>query len=477
MFAKAQRHHAAGQPEQARSALQHLILAQPDHAPAHAFLSTLAYEDGDTQAFLEHADIALKLAPGAMRLWQSAADRFGRIGYSDRALAAYDQMITLDPKAIGPKADKARYLQVLGRFDEANAILRKLIKRYPNEPELYRIHLGASKTRKGDPMLRQMLKLWNEPRLNDKGRISLGFALAKAMEEQGETGKVFHFLHRANALQSKLAPVDPKAKDREIAGLLAAQDSDLTPLGAPLDPRPVFVTGMPRSGTTLVEQIIAAHSKACAGGEMVHALKLAYARFGVAAKMTPLAQITPEALADYSAHYLRLARRDTGATSGVITDKAIQSYLIFGLIHRAMPGARIIVVHRDPRDIALSIYKNHFAIGTHRYSSDLAEIAHEIKRFRMVVRHWKSVMPDAIHEVRYEDLVSDPEPQSRALIAAAGLEWEEQCLDFHHSKAAVQTLSLAQVRQPIHAGRREAWRRYEADLQPFLKAWGDEPWD
>ncbi|WP_425098117.1 tetratricopeptide repeat-containing sulfotransferase family protein [Tropicibacter sp. S64] len=477
LFEKGKALQAAGKPAEARAVFQQIIAVQRDHAPAHAFLSTIAWEDGDAVAFLEHTEAALSLAPQAARLWQAAAERFMRIGDTTRARGAYDHLIALDPKAIGPKADKARFLQGLGAFDEAGKILRKLIKQHPEQPELYRIYLGGAKLKKGDPLIRQMYRLWNDPRLNDHGRIHLGFALAKAMEEIGETDKVFPFLRRANAAQLKLAPVDTAAKDREIDAVLKAQAGDLTPIGAPLDPRPVFVCGMPRSGTTLVEQIIAAHSGARAGGEMVHALKQAYARFGVADKMQPLAAQSPEALAAYAAHYQRLAMRDSGATGGVITDKAIQSYLIFGLIHRAMPGARIIVVHRDPRDIALSIYKNFFAIGTHRYGSDLAEIAQEIKRFRRVVAHWKDRLPGVLHEVRYDALVSDPEPQARALIAAAGLDWEPQCLDFHKSGGAVQTLSLAQVRQPIHAGRREAWRKYETELEPFLAAWGDEPWD
>ncbi|WP_136440260.1 tetratricopeptide repeat-containing sulfotransferase family protein [Pacificoceanicola onchidii] len=477
LFAQAQSLHAAGKTGPARDAFQKLVLANPGHAAAHAFLSTIAFENGDTDTFLTHTDAALKLAPQATKLWQAAAERFTRTGHAERSLQAYDHLIALDQKAIGPKADKARFLQGQGRFDEASDILRKLLKRHPNEPELYRIHFGAMKPRKGDPLVRQMIKLWNNPRLNDLGRVHLGFALAKVMEDLGETGKVFPFLKRANAAQLKLAPIDPNSKDREIDAVLKAQSGDLSSIGEAGDPRPVFVTGMPRSGTTLVEQVIAAHSQASAGGEMVHALKQAYARFGAAEAMKSLDAAKPEALTDYAAHYRRLAQRDSGAQGGVITDKAIQSYMIFGLIHRAMPGARIIVVHRDPRDIALSIYKNFFAIGTHRYGCDLAEIAHEIKRFRRVVNHWKERLPGVLHEVHYEALVSDPEPQARALLEAAGLDWEPQCLDFHKAKGAVQTLSLAQVRQPIHAGRREAWRRFEAELEPFLTAWGDDPWD
>jgi hypothetical protein len=236
----------------------------------------------------------------------------------------------------------------------------------------------------------------------------------------------------------------------------------------------VFVCGLPRSGTTLVEQIIAAHSAARAGGEMGHALLKAHQMLGLD---KPLRDTAAESFHDWATAVMRLAMRDAGPGAGVITEKAIQSHRIFGLIHRTLPGARLIVVHRDPRDIALSVYKNHFATGAHRYANDLADIAGEIRLFRDSIAYWKAQLPGAIHEVHYEELVADAESQSRALIAAAGLDWEDGCLRFHEAKGAVQTLSIAQVRQPIHAGRRQAWKAYETELQPFIQAWGDAPWD
>ena len=160
-----------------------------------------------------------------------------------------------------------------------------------------------------------------------------------------------------------------------------------------------------------------------------------------------------------------------------LTDKSIMAYLIYGLLHATLPNARFIVVHRDPRDIALSIYKNHFSAGTHRYANDLAAIAEVIKSFRQIIAHWRDTLPDRFAEIRYEDLVSDPETQSKHLIAAAGLDWEDQCLNFHEKGGTVKTLSLHQVRQPIYKSSAAAWRRYETELQPFIDAWGDTPWD
>ncbi|MGY9049253.1 MAG: sulfotransferase family protein, partial [Rhodobacterales bacterium] len=316
------------------------------------------------------------------------------------------------------------------------------------------------------------------PRASDNARMHLSYALAKATEDQGTIDKVFAHLHRANALQRKLAPFDRIARIAENAAYLSAQDgADLSPLGDPQPLRPVFVTGMPRSGTTLVEQIIAAHSSATAGGELAHALKLAVAAFGTRDGLAPLGSIPDVQITKYAQDYTDLARRDTGATSGLVTDKSIQNHPINGLLHRALSGARFVIVHRDPRDIAVSIYKNHFKTGAHRYANDLSDIAFTIRTFRANVAFWKSRLPGVIHEIRYEDLVADPEPQTRALIAAVGLDWEDGCLTFHKAGGSVKTLSLHQVRQPIYRGSAQAWRKYETELAPFIEAWGDEPWD
>ncbi|MDJ0822042.1 MAG: sulfotransferase [Paracoccaceae bacterium] len=478
LFQRAKQYRAQGKPDQAQLDLQRLILADPNIPEAHLELSHVAFDLGDRDACIARLQAAIKLAPQAPALWAFAADRYRHFGMVDASLAAFDKTIALDPKSLRAKVERAQYLQTLGRFDEAESAFRKLLKRHPDDGEMYRTFLGAKTLKKGDPLIRQMRQLYAHPRMGDAGKMHLGFALAKAMEDTGEPSKVFGFLDRANALQRKAAPYHRATRQAEAQACRAAQDgADLTPVGSPGPITPVFVTGMPRSGTTLVEQIIASHSNATAGGELGHALKQAMLVLGKNSALRPLAELTPDDLATWAKRYFTLATRDTGATQGVITDKSIQSHMIFGLIHRGLPGARIIVVQRDPRDIALSMYKNHFKLGTHRYANSLGDIAEAIKDFRASVAYWKGRMPGVLHEVRYDELVADPEPQARGIVAAAGLEWEDACLNFHQRQTAVKTLSVAQVRQPIHAGRRAAWRRYEKEMQPFIEAWGDTPWD
>lgn len=477
-FARALTHIQNGQLDPAERTLNSLLLPTKGAAEIHFHLSRIAEARGDTQAQIRALDRALDKKPNEPLLLEAAITANTRLGVSDRVLECHDRLISLSANPFQARGQKAIYLQQIGAFDKAEGILRSLIKRAPKDGESYRVIAAGRKMKKGEPLIGEMQKLWKDPGLSDASRMHLGFGLAKSMEDTGVREKVFGFLDKANALQRRAMPFDHANRDAEWRAFLDAQDTDdYSPVGQEQHPRPVFVTGMPRSGTTLVEQIIASHSQAHPGGELGHALKLAVQAFGPARKMTPLAQLTTAQLTDWAEAYTRLVRRDTGRTTGVVTDKSIQTHMIFGLVARGLPGARIIVVHRDPRDTALSIYKNHFKLGTHRYANDLADIAHAIKMFRRSVAHWKTRLPGCIHEVRYDDLVRDPEPQARALVAAAGLDWEPACLDFHLSKQDVKTLSLSQVRQPIHAGRSAAWRNFETELAPFIEAWGDDPWD
>ena len=469
---------AAGQLDDAERLFCGLLKTVP-HAPeVHFQLSRIAHLRGDHAARARHLAAALEAKPDEVALNDEAVKAFAAVGDQDAALAAHDRLIAAHPGDIGRQVDKALTLQFAGQFDAAEKLLRKLIRKHPDHGSLYRVLLATVKLPANDPLMRTMTRALANPRATDVSRMHLSYALAKASEDQGATGKVFAHLHRANGLQRKLAPFDRVARAAENTAYLAAQTgADLAPIGPTLPVRPIFVTGMPRSGTTLVEQIIAGHSGATAGGELAHALKLAAKFFGTPDGMTPLAGVTPERIAAFAAAYGDLVRRDTGATTGMVTDKSIQNHLIFGLLHRAMPGARFVVVHRDPRDIALSIYKNHFRTGTHRYATDLADIAFAIRMFRANVAWWKTRLPGAIHEIRYEDLVADPEGRTRALIAAVGLDWEDGCLAFHEARGAVRTLSLHQVRQPIYKASAQGWRRYETELAPFIAAWGDAPWD
>jgi thioredoxin-like negative regulator of GroEL len=468
----------AGDFDKARQTYETVLKMDPQNAGLLLTLARVCHEQCDKTACETYIKAAITNALDNAELLNKIAKHAEEFGFSTLALETYTQAGKANPKLISPAADKAHLLQTLGQFDESEKIFRKLIKKHPDQTELYRVFILAKKLKKGDPLLRQMLALWKDKRLTDLARMHLGFALAKAMEDSGQPQHVFTFLNKANALQKVAAPYDRAEREAEQAMFMQAQHSLPAPRNTPdMQVTPIFVAGMPRSGTTLIEQTIARHSLVTAGGELGHAQKLAPRFLYQDGKLPELADLNDQQLDRWSARTQALLARDAQSDTDFVTDKAIMTFMLFGAIHHAMPNARFVVVHRDPRDTALSIYRNHFKLGNHRYGSDLADIAFAIKQFRQYITFWRDRLPGVIHEVRYEEFVSDPQTQTRALIDAIGLDWEDACLNSGATAGVVKTLSLAQVRQPIHTGRKEAWRKYEQEMQPFIDAWGDEPWD
>ena len=236
---------------------------------------------------------------------------------------------------------------------------------------------------------------------------------------------------------------------------------------------PIFITGMPRSGTTLVEQIISAHPDVAAGGETSIAVKTVYQILLRENGNVRFFHQIPEEEVARIGHIYEDQIREIVDFDHFVTDKSIQTVVVMGVVKLALPNARFIVVRRDPRDNLLSVYKNSFGDGTHLYSNDLKDLAKFYRSFVDIVDFWRERIPDSFHEIWYDDLVSNPDEETRKLIAAAGLEWDDACLSPHKNKREVKTLSVQQVRQPINTGSKQAWKRYEKDLQPLIKELGD----
>lgn len=473
LFQDAQKRLKSGDLSAAQRLFEQVHAAAPN-APEPLFhLGRIARMSSDLETARTRFEQAHRAKPSDPAILQALAECQAIAGDSSAAAASHDKLIALHPKDPKPLADKALFLQQQGDFDAADRLFRKAMRLSPGNGELYRMWLGGKTLAKGDPTIREMQKLFTHPRMSDAGKIHLGFALAKAMEDSGQFDKVFGYLRQANRLQRKAYPHDPDARDSEVAAIMAASDK-IGPV-QDSDFAPIIVTGLPRSGTTLMEQILAAHDDVVAGGELAVGLKLAYGSFGTPPEIERLADIEAAKMSAFANGYAGQTAMRVDVQGRRVTDKSIQNHLILGQIHRAMPKAPLIVVRRDPRDVALSVYKNHFAGGTHRYSNDLADIARYIKSFDRIVAFWKERVP--VFEVSYDDMIAAPEDGARALIAAAGLDWQDQCLEFYKRGGAVKTLSLAQVRKPVYQSSGGAWRKYEADMQPFIEAWDAKSWD
>ncbi|MFZ1468527.1 MAG: sulfotransferase [Paracoccaceae bacterium] len=424
-----------------------------DYGAAHAALTAACQ--------ITHRKAAMPM----MMLAQAAA----HLGRDDEAEATYTAALALEPANAAILSAYGVFLQGLGRFDQADALFLRAIAAHPESAEAYRLRYAAHKATLDDPLLPQMQAHFSNPATADRDRMAFGFTIAKALEDVKDHARVFDYLDPANALMRKIHPYDIAERERQIDQLIAAMEEMdwQTILPGTSDAAPIFVTGMPRSGTTLVEQIIASHSRVTGAGELADTSALRLMPMGPDGALRPASAIPPAEFIQLGQDYAAMMQaRFPQAVQ--ITDKSIQTYLTMGLMKLALPNARFIVVRRDPRDTLLSIYKNVFPEGTHLYGYDQVDLARHYATFDRMIAFWRARVPDWFHEVHYEALVADPEPQSRALLAACGLEWEDACLNFHTNTRKVETLSVFQVRQPINKGSVRAWERYRDRLAPMI---------
>ncbi|MBT0957841.1 sulfotransferase [Alphaproteobacteria bacterium KMM 3653] len=475
LYQKARADHAAGRLDAARKAYTQITLAKPALPEPHYQLGQIALRENKLPTALACFERARKLKPKEPSILDALASLHISMGNIDAANALYDELARLFPKAVKPLAEKARMLQNAGRFEAAERAFDKAFKLAPHDGELFRLLGVSKKVKKGDPFLARMEAAAKDPKVTGRSRMHLNFALAKAMEDSGQYERTFTYLRPANDAMAEAYPMKKGERKAEVDGLIAAfegADYSRTIPGANSEIAPIFVTGLPRSGTTLVEQILASHPLVSGGGEMsiVRATTLDVLRRGN--EFRPLSDLTDKEIKSVGDRYAA-ALRDKLDFDTHATDKSLQTHTVFGLLRLALPRARFIVVERDPRDTLYSIYKQIFEEGTHRYAYSMTDLVDYYRQHQRLIAFWKQALPDHIHTVHYEDLVSDPEPQSRALVAAAGLDWDDACLSFYENKRTVQTLSVHQVRQPVYKGSVGVWKRYEADLADMLNALKD----
>jgi Flp pilus assembly protein TadD len=409
---------------------------------------------------------ARKAATGAARrhLMRRVADALQGAGAIAEAEATIAAALAEAPGDAGLLTHRAQFRQSAGDLAGAEADLQAAIAADPDAAEAYRASVNGRTIAAGDPIIDRIAARLACPDLPRAARRTLHFAAAKAALDL-KAPDAFAHLDTANRLMAEAFPYSFEADLAEARRLVA----DWAGLGAltaagPADPV-VFVTGLPRSGTTLVETILAAHPAVTAGGELPYLSRA----MAPALERLRAGQGDPADFAEAGRRYLRAARRRTG-TAGVFTDKAISTFSRVGHAVTALPGARIVILRRDPRDVGLSLYRNLFPEGLHRYAYDLAAMGRYIRLHDALVDFWAGVLPDRVHVVDYEALTADPEPAIRALVAFCGLPWDDACLSPETAARRVETLSFAQVRAPIGRQAVAGWRRHAAALQPLIRA-------
>lgn len=444
-FARAALRIRAGRHDDALADLDQLALADPDRPAGLTLRATLAGQTGDfDQALVLYRDLAARF-PDNARLHLSLGHILKTLGHVDKSVAAYRTALAIDPD-MGEAWWSIANLKTT-TFDDADVTAMETALAHD--------------------------------RLDPKQRAQVHFALGKALEDRAVWAGSFDHYAKGNVLRRAQTPHRAEEisdhVDRAIAALTPELLSDRAGAGyAARDP--IFILGMPRAGSTLIEQILASHNLVEGTMELTDLSAIAVAEGmrmgrGPGGWVDALADLPRERLAEMGADYLRRTRVQRKSDRPLFIDKQPNNWLHIGLIALILPGATIIDARRHPLDCGFSNFRQHFARGQ-GFSNDLTDMGRYYADYVRMMAHIDMLLPGRVHRVFHEELVDDPEGRVRALLAAVGLPFDPACMAFHDNRRAVRTASSAQVRQPINADGVGRWRNYEQWLEPLKAALG-----
>jgi len=414
--------------------------------------------------------------PREASLYVSLAHLSLRQGRTDDALAELDRALTLKPDLAAAVIDKAFVYDRLGQYDAARALLEHLAVPDELRPYLTLCHCTiAHNDRHYEKAVELADTYVRDERVNPKTRVELAFLRGRAFDKLGDAQRAMESWTLANQLMRR--PFDPPSYRRDIDEVIrffSRNMVDALPRSTIASEVPVFIAGMPRSGTTLTEQIIDAHPKGFGAGELkdIELVRNNLQDHLPVPDPYPrgLCHLTKEKADELAAGYLQRLDELSASAAERVVNKSLENPRNLGLIALLFPRARIIYCRRDPADNCLSIFMNRFNPAKHAYATDLRNIGFVYRQCARLMDHWKGVLGLPILEVLYEDLVADQERVSRRIIEFCGLEWDDRCLRFHESERAVMTLSYHQVSKPIYQSAVARYRKYEAHLGPLLEA-------
>jgi tetratricopeptide (TPR) repeat protein len=468
--------------QDARAVLEQASVAAPLHEGILCNLAQVYHELAMTQKSLEVYQHVVKLMPASGNAWLGLAGCLNKLGQNDRALLAVEKLLTLDKKHLAEALQmKGKILEVMGRMDEACMAFDAAIEADPTAAGLMHARAAIKKIRSDEPFYRHLMDF--EKRIDEfRGAVrgQLHFALGKAYQDTGDIASAASNYAQGASIQLLTSDYD----EREDVTLFTAMHDhvnrelldSLRYLGHSSD-RPIFILGMPRSGTTLVEQILASHPDVCPAGELPYiseAFEGMYLRPGWKLGHPGGLEMPPDAtLKQRAEHYLaRVEAAVPVIGRRHFTDKLPENYYNLGLIAQMFPNARIIHCRRDPVDTCISCYNTLFAVK-HYWSYDFGSLGRTYRRYWDLMQHWRNVLPGRFLELRYEQGVEDIELQARKLLEWCGLPWDDQVLRFYENDRPVITASVSQVRQPIYSSSVGKWKKWEPYIQPLLAEIGD----
>ncbi len=467
--------------DEALATVQQVFKLEPQNADALSYLGAIYVDQKKPELALEALRKSLALKPDKAESHNLLGRALFEANEPENAVAAYKRAISLKPDLADSYNNMGNALKELGRFDEALRAFDTALSLQPDTVGVYVNLSDAKRFRDNDDKHLRGIEglLARFDTLNDESQMHAGFAAAKAYDDLKRYQEGFPYLIHANALKRKTVAYDEPA----VLSLFDRIKTTFTPElvsakagGGFATNRPIFVLGMPRSGTTLVEQILASHQRVTGAGEvkdMTDTINSVRGSDGLQAAYPEFVPVlSPSELAKVGEVYAtKLKRHARGAER--VTDKMPSNFYFVGLIHLALPGAKVIHTNRNPVDTCVSCFSKLFA-GEQNQTYDLAELGRYYRAYHGLMAHWRAVLPkDAFLDVQYEEVVADTEGQARRILDHCGLEWSPRVLDFHRNGRPVKTASARQVRQPIYGSSVARWRNYQTFLGPLLQELGD----
>lgn len=464
-----------GRPGEAERLLRRAIAAAPDFAGAHADLGNLFREQDRFEEAIASHRAALELEPDSVKAHFLLAGTLAPAALTYDAIEEYERALKLNPKHASAWLGLGHALKTVGRQEEAVRAYRECAKLKPDNGEIYWSLANLKTYQLSDTDIQYMLDRVNSGKLRSNSEVNFLFALAKAFEDRGDFDAAWQYYADGNRKRRMAEWYDPVQTQILNESIIEVFDARLLKEKAAQgcqDDSPIFIVGLPRSGSTLLEQILASHSQVEGTAELPYLGRVASSlnrnRADGINYPAAVRELGGEHLAALGADYLRMAKMHRVHGKPRFIDKMPNNFPHIGLITLVLPNARVIDARRHPLDACLSCYRQLFARGQ-PFTYDLVDIGEYYLQYQAMMDHWHEVLPGRVLTVQYEELISDFEPQVRRLLDYCGLPWEDGCMQFHETERPVRTASSEQVRQPISGAAVGRWKKYQPHLGELIE--------
>ncbi len=459
-----------GRMTDAENLLRRAVELAPNFTAARANLALVVGRLGRPAEALALLDEVFASEPDALGHLNLKAATLGRLGVFEESIGLYETVLARAPRQARVWLSYGHMLKTVGRQAEGIAAYRKTIELKPALGEAWWSLANLKTVRFDDGDIAAMRAALAEPEISHEDRFHLEFALGKAMHDAGDADSAFEYYAAANARRRESQPYRAGDITRQVERSIAAftAESFRAPEGGADARDPIFIVGMPRAGSTLVEQILASHPMVEGTSELQDIPALARKTAGYPESALDLSADNRRALGE---EYLKRTSVQRRTERPIFIDKLPNNWLFVPFIQLILPNATIIDARRHPLGCCVSNFRQHYARGQ-AFSYDLADMGTYYRDYVRLMAHVDEVLPGRVHRIIYERMVDDTEAEVRALLAACGLPFDPACLEFHTTERAVRTASSEQVRRPIYREATDEWRRYDQYLGPLREALG-----